>query len=141
VVVVDFWASWCAPCVGAIPKLDALRSELSNEPVRFFSVSYEPKEKVKAFLEKHPMATTVGLDRDLATFTSYIAWGIPMTYVVDGNGKVAAVVNPGHLTAADVRAVLAGKAPAIDQHPGWSDPAGAAKYFREQLEEDLKKWK
>lgn len=140
VVVLDFWASWCGPCVGAIPHMDELRKELAKEPVAFYSITYEPKAKATAFLEKHPMTTTIALDDDLKTFTSFIAWGIPMVYVIDRGGKIAAVVHPTHLTAADIRAVIAGNAPTLDPHPGWNDPAGAAKYFREQLEADRTKF-
>ncbi len=136
VVIVDFWATWCAPCVAAIPHLDALKNELAGEPVRFFSVTYEPRGKAKAFLEKHPMTTTVAIDDDLKTFTSWIAWGIPMTVVIDREGKVAAVVSPSKLTAAHIRAILAGQPVDVEPHPGWKDPAGAANYFREQMIKD-----
>lgn len=140
VVVVDFWASWCSPCVAAIPHLDALKKELAGQPVTFYAITYEPRNKARAFLEKHPMTTLVGLDNDLATFQSTIAWGIPMTIVFDREGRVAAVVNPLHLTAAQLREVLAGRIPEVKPHPGWNDPAGAAEYFRAQLEEDRKKY-
>ena len=56
-------------------------------PVEFYSLTYEPKAKAAAFLAKHPMRTVVGLDDDLKTFTSFIAWGIPMSYVIDGNER------------------------------------------------------
>ena len=141
VVVLDFWASWCNPCVRAIPHMDELKAELKNDPVQFFSVTYEPKGKAVAFLAQHPMTTTVGIDDDLKTFTSYVAWGIPMLYLIDAHGKIASVIYPAKLTAAVVREVIAGKVPTVEQAPGWKDTAGAAKYFREQLIEDRKNYK
>jgi thiol-disulfide isomerase/thioredoxin len=140
VVVLDFWATWCHPCATAIPHLNALSDELRGQPVRFFSITYEPRKKALAFLETHPMKTAVALDHGLATFASFLAWGIPMAYVIDGRGAVAAIVNPETLTAAAIRDVLAGRKPDLPQHPGWADPAGAAKYFRDQLDEDRKKY-
>ena len=140
VVVADFWATWCEPCVAAIPHLNGLRKQLANERVQFFAITYEPPAKVRAFLVKHPIDTVVGIDHDLSTFSSFIAWGIPMSVVLDRNGKVAAVIHPKDLTAEVIRTVLAGRLPDVPPHPGWDDPPGAAKYFREQLEQDRAKY-
>lgn len=63
-----------------------------------------------------------------------------MAYVIDRHGKIASVIYPPKITADVIRAVLAGKTPDVEQHTGWNDPAGAAKYFREQLVEDRKKF-
>ena len=50
------------------------------------------------------------------------------------------MVSPRDLTVEVIRTILAGKVPAVPEHTGWDDPAGAAKYFREQLNQDRAKY-
>jgi thiol-disulfide isomerase/thioredoxin len=140
VIVLDFWATWCKPCIASIPHLNSLKKELADQPVRLLSVTYEPRGKVSEFLKAHPIETEVLIDNDLSTFKSFIAWGIPITYVFDREGRLVASVSPKDLTAEIVRTVVAGGTPEYKAHGGWDDPASAAKYFREQLEVDRKKY-
>ena len=61
VVVMDFWATWCAPCIDSIPHLNELRTKFEKEKVTFFSITYEPAPHVREFLKEHPMATEVAI--------------------------------------------------------------------------------
>ena len=78
VIVLDFWATWCAPCVAAFPHLNSLTARFRDEPVRFFSVTYESADQIEALLSEHELTTEVGLDNDFTTFKSCKAWGIPI---------------------------------------------------------------
>lgn len=49
VVVIDFWATWCAPCVKSFPKLNELEKVFADRPVAFFSVAYETEAARPAF--------------------------------------------------------------------------------------------
>ena len=49
VVVMDFWATWCPPCIDSIPHLNELHTKFEKEKVRFFSVTYEPALYVREF--------------------------------------------------------------------------------------------
>jgi len=140
VVVVDFWATWCTPCVAAFPKFNALVDRYAPQKVQFFSITYEPVKTVNAFVARHPLHTTIAIDDDFSDFRSYNSWGIPVAYVVDRNGKLAAVIHPDRLTNDVIDAVLAGRKPDAQAAAPWPDPAGAEKYFR-SLQDDLKSGK
>src|ERR1700679_2534416 len=62
VVVLEFWATWCGPCIKAIPHLNDLAEQFKGKPVVFISVTSENEDVVRFFLKKHPMKTWVGLD-------------------------------------------------------------------------------
>ena len=133
VVIIDFWATWCPPCIESIPHLNELVAEFKMQPVTFLSITYESEEMVERFLQKHPMNTTVGIDHNFEMFKSYAAWGIPMIFIIDKNGKIAGTIHPKYLTADVIRSVLAGETPKVEQHAGWPDPDGAETYFRSLL--------
>ena len=140
VVIMDFWATWCTPCRESIPHLNALKKELADQPVSLMAITYEPGGKVREFLKANKMEVDIFIDNDLSTFKSFNAWGLPITYVFDKEGRLVAGISPKTLTGDVVRKILAGKTISLKEHGGWDDPPGAAKYFREQLEEDRKKF-
>jgi thiol-disulfide isomerase/thioredoxin len=130
VVVVDFWATWCAPCIASFPKLNEMKSQFSGKPVEFISISYETRRQVEPVLHKFPLQTTVSLDNDLRTFKAFNAWGIPSVFVFDRRGTLTAVIYPEDLSVALIQTVLDGGIPAVEQEKAWDDPAGAEASFR-----------
>jgi thiol-disulfide isomerase/thioredoxin len=133
VVILDFWGTWCAPCVAGIPHLNALIAKYGDQPVQFVAVGHENAKKVAWFLEKHPINAWIALDLDLSVYRSYFAFGIPHAVIVDGKGIVAAVLNPSDLTEAVLDDVLAGHRPTYPPLPpeAYWNPDNAMKWFRE----------
>ena len=135
VVIMDFWATWCIPCIESIPRLNDLHTRFEHEKVTFFSVTYEPPSYVREFLKEHPIASEVAIDDSLDTFKSFQAWGIPVIFIFDSKGKLVATTHPNNLTPEVISAALRGEVPQVKQAVPWSDPAGAENYFRKlQLE-------
>ena len=95
VVVVDFWATWCGPCVAEMPKMKALYAEYKNKGVQFIGVSLDQSgsglDKLMAFVEENGITWPqyyqgAGWDSEFSK-----SWGIrsiPAVFVVDQQGKV-----------------------------------------------------
>lgn len=89
-MVINFWASWCPPCVEEIPELNAF-SERSNIPVYGINVTTSErrgKEDVSSFLKKHPVDYPVLYDIEGASEKAYRLLAMPATYVIDGDGRI-----------------------------------------------------
>ncbi len=108
-VVLEFWATWCGPCVAAIPHLNELADKFKDRGVQFISVTDESKAIIEPFIKKRAIHTWLALDTDRSTFKSYEVKGIPHTVLVDQEGKIAGITYPDFLTEAVLDDLLAGK--------------------------------
>jgi len=89
VVVVNFWATWCEPCIAEMPSLQRLRERLRGKSLEVLAVNYaESPERVRAFLRKTKIDLPVLLDPSKDAADAWSAKGLPMTFVVDRAGKV-----------------------------------------------------
>jgi len=109
VVVLEFWATWCGPCLAAIPHMNELADEFKGKPVQFIAITAEDKPIVEDFLLKRPIHSWVALDTDSAMNKAYGVVGIPATVILDKEGKIAAVTYPTFLTETNINDLLAGK--------------------------------
>jgi len=88
VVVVDFWATWCVPCVQEIPGFNNILREYGPKGVAVLGVSMDEEgaEKVTPFLKQHPMEYQVALGPQ-ALFQQFKLDELPVTVIFDRNGK------------------------------------------------------
>jgi thiol-disulfide isomerase/thioredoxin len=98
-VVLEFWSTWCGPCIKAIPHLNALAKEFANENVVFAAVSNERAVTAKKFLEKTPMNMSVFVDTENSL--THILFGvrvIPRTFIIGRDGVIRWTGHPDRLT-------------------------------------------
>lgn len=92
VLLIDFWATWCGPCVAELPEVKALYEKFKEKGFDILGVSLdEEKEALEEFLksEKVPWRQIFdGKGWESALVEPYGVQGIPMTFLVDGEGKV-----------------------------------------------------
>ena len=109
VVVLEFWATWCGPCVAAIPHLNDLVDRFKDKPVVFISVTSENEDVVRNFLKNHPLKSSVGIDDYEVLDKAYHVEGIPHAVIVDATGHIAAISHPAAIKPENLNEVLAGK--------------------------------
>jgi thiol-disulfide isomerase/thioredoxin len=117
VVVLEFWATWCSPCVASLPHLNQLVESLDPAKFQFISVDDEEQKAVETFLTRKKTSGWVGVDTSGSVFAWYGVKSRPTTIIVDGNGKVVAVTEIDSVTTADLQAVAEGKNVAFK--PAW----------------------
>jgi thiol-disulfide isomerase/thioredoxin len=89
IIVLDFWASWCGPCLQVMPQVDAVAHEFADQGVKLVAINLEEQEdRIKAALDRLKLKTQVALDRDGRTAERYGATSIPQTVIIDREGNV-----------------------------------------------------
>jgi peroxiredoxin len=91
VVFLNFWATWCAPCVKELPEFDAVWRELRGQGVALLAINaMEPGDKVRAFAQRVPLGFPLLLDPEGDAVGAYVGFsaGLPMTFVIDARGIV-----------------------------------------------------
>ncbi len=90
VVLINFWASWCPPCIHEMPSMQLLEDELGDEGFRILAVNLgEDEDTIRRFIENEVRTEfTILLDPDQDSLEDWRAMAYPTSYVVDRNGRL-----------------------------------------------------
>lgn len=93
ILIVDFWATWCGPCIRSIPSLIEISKEYKEAGVELVLVNCEePEARVRPFLERLKSIPTVVLDTDGTVGKQYNVAAIPQTVLIDRDGGIVEVL-------------------------------------------------
>ena len=89
VVLVNFWASWCRPCVTEIPSLHRLAAALDDTDFQIVTVNVgEDRERVQQFLQRVPVDLPLLMDYDSSASKDWMIYVYPSSYLVDRQGVI-----------------------------------------------------
>ncbi|MEW8467536.1 MAG: TlpA disulfide reductase family protein, partial [Candidatus Thiodiazotropha sp.] len=88
-LVVNFWATWCPPCVEEIPSLNRLLAHYRGQRIEIISVDYrETAEEIGKFLQQIPVDFPVLMDRDGLTSLDWQVFSFPSSFIIDRLGRI-----------------------------------------------------
>ena len=109
VLVVNFWASWCGPCVAEMPELVRLHDTYARKGIEFVGIGVDSQQNVQTFLKKVPVDYPIFVSGfggvDLARGLGNTAGALPFTVVIDANGAVRST-KLGQVTPAELSKTL-----------------------------------
>jgi thiol-disulfide isomerase/thioredoxin len=89
VILVNFWATWCAPCREEMPALQALQNKLGKEQLVVLAVNYgESPEKVQQFMQQMPVDFPMLLDRHMQAAKAWQVRVLPTSFVLGQDGQI-----------------------------------------------------
>jgi len=94
VVLLNFWATWCAPCRKEMPSIQTLWDHYKDRDLVVLAVSEDvgEREQVAAFIRKIKVNFPILLDHDLQIGDRYMLPGLPTTYLIGRDGTIAATI-------------------------------------------------
>lgn len=91
-LIVNFWATWCKPCVQEMPELSELQNELKSKRVQILGLGIDSPSNITEFTQKYPVSYPIfvaGLDgSELSRQLGNQAGGLPFTVMLDAQGKL-----------------------------------------------------
>jgi thiol-disulfide isomerase/thioredoxin len=88
VVMVEFWATWCGPCIQGIPHLNDLQAEFGPEGFQLVSLTNEDRKTVTGFQEKRKLEMNYIIGLGSETMADYSVQGIPHALIIGRDGKM-----------------------------------------------------
>jgi peroxiredoxin len=103
VVLLNIWATWCAPCVAEMPSMEKLHRELKDEKFVILAVSVDESgaDAVRPFMKKHRLSFPALIDNAGTLKSLYRTTGVPESFIIDKGGNIIEkVIGPRDWAAA-----------------------------------------
>lgn len=130
VVLIDFWATWCGPCVAAIPHVQELDRKFRDKGLVVIGHTDGSSRNLDAFIAEKKITYIITVGADIGN--AYGVTGIPRVFLIDTEGKIAWDGHPAELQEATVANLVKGARPPGPAAPRFEKPSMSAKVAKQQ---------
>ncbi len=88
VVILNFWATWCPPCIKEMPSMERARQMIEDEDIAILAINVgEDEDSIFMFTGNYPVEFPLLMDLEAETIKQYPVTGLPTTYIIDPTGR------------------------------------------------------
>jgi thiol-disulfide isomerase/thioredoxin len=115
ILVLDFWATWCAPCIASFPHFNNLSAKFKSEKILFATITDEPELTALTFFKRTQKKVDALrlIDTSKVTGQTFGAFAIPFCVVIDDNNKVRWKGNTADLTEQILQEIISTPSPVL----------------------------
>lgn len=108
VTIIDFWATWCQPCLPSLIRLNQIQKEVGPDKLITVAIAPESKQDIRRAIQ-HLDASDIYFSNDGMIWNQFMFYSVPHTVVIDKNGIIEAITYPGAINTALIRKMLNGE--------------------------------
>jgi thiol-disulfide isomerase/thioredoxin len=108
IVILDFWATWCSPCIESFPHLEKLQNKFLND-LQIITITSDPEVRIKRFLENRKTSLPIVIDEKKEFSEVFPHWVIPHTVLIDKSGLIKTIATPSEITEELITKILLGQ--------------------------------
>jgi uncharacterized protein (TIGR03435 family) len=114
VVILDFWATWCAPCIESFSHLEEMQKKFAGD-LQVITITDESEERIKKFLQKRNLSLPIVIDTERTLAGKFPHRSIPHTVVIDKRGFVRAITTPAEVTPDVLKKIIDGQGVSLSE--------------------------
>ncbi len=114
VVLLDFWATWCAPCIHSFPEMDSLQKKFGKD-LKIITITSDSETRIGKFLEKFRTNLAIAIDNENALAKIFPHRSIPHTILIDKKGIIRAITASSSIDENLIGQVIRGESISLEE--------------------------